>query len=189
MTAFLTRALAIVTALVFLSGCAQGARTTAMVAPLDSARIIQPGSPLSGALKVGSVTGGTDTSALLASQISSDAFRQALEQSLSLNTMIGGNDAPMTVDATIQAVEQPFGGISMTVTTTVAYKVLSASGTPVFSETITTPYTAAFSDAFVGAERLRLANEGSAKANIAKFIEELNDAATTNPAAFAAGAV
>ncbi len=178
------RGFSVLIAVGFLSGCAQGARTSAMVAPLDTARLVQPGSPLSETVRVASVSGGTETSALLTSQISTEAFRSALEQSLKLNTMLGGDNAPLAVDAIMQAVDQPLLGVSMTVTTTVAYKVTNTAGQTVFSETITTPYTAAFGDALLGAERLRLANEGSAKANIAQFIEKLNAAAANNPTAF-----
>jgi len=42
----------------------------------------------------------------------------------------------------------------------------------VFQKTIKSPYTATVSDAFVRVERLKLANEGSAKENIYKFLKE-----------------
>ena len=35
-------------------------------------------------------------------------------------------------------------------------------------------YTAKFSDSFLGAERLRLANEGAVKVNIQALIDDLN---------------
>ena len=35
------------------------------------------------------------------------------------------------------------------------------------------PHTAAFDEAFLGAERLRIANEGSVKSNIGKLIQRL----------------
>lgn len=157
---------------VSLGACAQGARTNAIVAPVAENNILPASDPLVRSTKVGSIGGGKETSPLWKSEISDEAFKSALEQSLELNTILGNESAPLTLDAELISVDQPFVGVSMTVTTTVAYKVTDASGTVVFDERVETPFTAAFSDAFLGAERLRLANEGSAKANIAAFIDQ-----------------
>jgi hypothetical protein len=43
----------------------------------------------------------------------------------------------------------------------------------VFARTIATPYTAKANDAFLAVERLKLANEGAIRTNIARLIEEL----------------
>ena len=62
----------------------------------------------------------------------------------------------------------------MTVTTAVYYDLIERStNKSVWTQTITRSYTAQLGDAFLGAERLKLANEGSAKANIQGLIEEL----------------
>ncbi len=156
-----------------LGACAQGARTNAMVAPLAESNILPANDPLVNSAKVGRVIGGTDTSPLWKSEISNFAFEEALEQSLRLNTILGDDGAPLTIDANLLSVEQPFIGASMTVTTSVQYTVTNSKGAKIFDEIVTTPFTAAFSDAFIGAERLRLANEGSAQANIASFIDKL----------------
>ena len=42
-----------------------------------------------------------------------------------------------------------------------------------FDQTITEPYTANFSDAFLAVERLRLANEGAMRVNIGTFLKAL----------------
>ena len=157
---------------VSLGACAQAARPGALVAPLAQNNILPAGDPLVGSTKVGSVTGGQETSPLWTSEISNEAFKTALEQSLQLNTVLGDSNAPQTVNAELVSVDQPLIGASLTVTTTVAYKVTDSSGNVIFDEHIETPYTAAFSDAFLGVERLRLANEGSAQANIAAFIDK-----------------
>ena len=167
---------------VSLGACAQGARTNAMIAPVTAETILPATDPLVGSTKVGSVTGGKETSPLWKSEISSETFKAALEQSLRLNTILGDEAARLTVDAKLISVEQPFFGASMTVTTSVAYTVTDSAGAVILDETVTTPYTAAFSDALLGAERLRLANEGSAKANISKFIDKLIAASRTQNA-------
>ena len=65
-------------------------------------------------------------------------------------------------------------GLSMTVTASVHYVVQPAHyGQPILDRTITTPYTAAWGDAFVGVERLRRADEGAMRANIAQFVAAL----------------
>ena len=62
----------------------------------------------------------------------------------------------------------------MTVTASINYVLTErASGKTVYTKTITLPYTAKFSDAFAGYERLRLANEGAARENIKQLIDEL----------------
>jgi hypothetical protein len=62
----------------------------------------------------------------------------------------------------------------MTVTAKVRYTVMAGDSPGAkFDETIETPYTAKLSDAFLGIERLRLANEGAIKENIKAFIAKL----------------
>jgi hypothetical protein len=48
-----------------------------------------------------------------------------------------------------------------------------ASGRTTYEEKIATPHTATIGDAFLGFERLRLANEGAMRANISRLIERL----------------
>ena len=65
-------------------------------------------------------------------------------------------------------------GFDMTVTATVRYSLIERiSGREVFSRSIPTPYTAKMGDAFVGSERLKLANEGAVRKNIEELIAEL----------------
>lgn len=156
-----------------LGACAQGARTNAMIAPVAQNNILPAGDPLVNSSKIGQVTGGTETSPLWKSEISGTSFRAALEESLRLNTILGDDNSPLTIDVNLLRVDQPLLGVSMTVTTSVQYTVTNSKGAVIFDDIVTTPYTAAFSDAFVGSERLRLANEGSAKANISAFVDKL----------------
>jgi len=74
----------------------------------------------------------------------------------------------------MQSLDQPFFGASLTVTATVKYTLIDrASGKAVYERVLATPYTAAFSDAFMAMERLKLANEGAMRANISRLIEDL----------------
>ena len=51
--------------------------------------------------------------------------------------------------------------------------VEQATGKEVFSRTIPTSFTATVANAFVGVERLKLANEGAVRNNFAALIDEL----------------
>ena len=172
-----------------LGGCASGARPTAMVAPLKAETILSEANPIYQAVTVGQVSGGEETNPLWTSEVSSAAFRQALEASLDVATIKSLSPAaPLMLDAELLKLDQPFVGLSMTVTSTVAYNLKTSSGDPLWNTTITRPYTAQFSDAFVGAERLRLANEGSVKANIAAFIQAFVEMSEKTPELFRAAA-
>jgi hypothetical protein len=168
------KALALLGMVAMLAACASGARPGAMTAPLDTAHIINQSSPFYMAVAVKSVGGGRETNPLLQSQVSTPDFTTALQQSLQLNTMLATGNPKYNRTATIEDLKQPMIGFGMTVTAKVHYVVEpSTFGPPVFDQTITTPYTAAFGDAFVGVERLRLANEGAVRTNITDFIKAL----------------
>ena len=87
------------------------------------------------------------------------------------------------VDVNLLGLSQPIAGFDMTVTSHVNYKVFDSAGQPVVLATVDTPYTANFSAAFVGTERLRLANEGAIRTNISQFMDKLRQAEVKSPAA------
>ena len=66
-------------------------------------------------------------------------------------------------------------GFDMTVTSHVNYKVYAPGGDPLVLATIDAPYTAKFSEAFVGVERLKKANEGSIRMSIQQLFDKLKD--------------
>jgi hypothetical protein len=71
----------------------------------------------------------------------------------------------------------------MSVTSKVRYTAKPVSGGPaIFDNTIAVTGTARFSEALLGVERLRKANEASISANITEFIKQLR-ASLTAPAA------
>ena len=151
----------------FLAGCASGADPVA-ITPTD----IVPASKSSAyAGKIGSttVTGGQETSPLWMSEISNEAFQSALDQAL-IKAGYKRQGGPLTVVAELQEVKQPFAGAALTVTTTVHYQIVNDEGKVLFDRTIKTPHKTAFSEAFLAVKRLKLANEGSAKANLTAFL-------------------
>jgi hypothetical protein len=65
-------------------------------------------------------------------------------------------------------------GLDMTVSANVRYSLIDTSTRKeVFSKVLMASYTAKFSDAFAGGERLKLANEGAVKTNIQLLVSEL----------------
>ncbi len=131
--------------------------------------------PLKENVSVEESTGGHKTNPLWTSQVSSEDFKQALEDSLaSVQLLDPEKDGKYRLSLDLQKLKQPLVGINMTVTATVNYKLVdSDTGQVVFEEAIETPFTATMSDAFVGVERLKIANEGAVRENIKKLISKL----------------
>jgi hypothetical protein len=156
-----------------LSGCATPASQNAMaIGVQDISGKLNSG--LKEQLNVRVVTGGKETNPLWTSQVDNVGFKGALDQSL---IAIGyksktAADAKMQIDASLQNIEQPLFGLTFDVKSTVLYTVNSDSGQKVFPVTATG--SASTSDAFLGFERLRIANERSIKENIKQFIQTIS---------------
>ena len=80
----------------------------------------------------------------------------------------------LQLNAKLLAVKQPIAGFNLTVTTVVEYNLIRSDGSSVFRKTITTSFTAVFSESLIAATRLKKDNEGSVRANIEAFIKALN---------------
>lgn len=158
-----------------LSGCAAPARNEQMVAQTAPAeRILQ--TPMSNNIAVSGVSGGKDTNPMWVSKVGNGEFEQALEASLKEAGMLsGGKQAGKYVlAATLEKLDQPVMGFSLTVTATVNYVLTErATGKEVMSKRIAVPFTAKASDAFAAVERMRLANEGAVRVNIGQLIGEI----------------
>lgn len=158
-----------------LSGCAAPARIDQMSAMATPQQRIAP-TALRNNVAVRDVTGGKDTNPMWMSSVGNSEFEQALESSLrDAGLLSNGKQAgKYQLVAHMQKLDQPLMGASMTVTATVNYSLVERStGKEILNRTVSLPYTAAWNSSFVGTERLRLANEGAIKTNIAKIIEDL----------------
>ncbi len=157
-----------------LAACASGARSGAMTAPVTEATVISDTSSLKKAITVGDVTGGSKTNPLWTSEVGNPEFKTALEQSLTLNAMYETEHPRYRLEAKLVELNQPLVGFDATVGSRVFYRLGNAEDNDlVYEKEISCEYTANFSDALLGVERLRLANEGSMKKNISLFLEEL----------------
>lgn len=76
----------------------------------------------------------------------------------------------MSVTASMIDLNQPMMGLDMSVTSRVRYTVKQGERI-VFDDTIAATGTATMSEAFMGVERLRLANEKSVQENIKQFLQ------------------
>ena len=162
-------------AVTILVGCAQPAKMEQMVvhpADLDVSTM----SPLfSKAIAMDIVSGGKKTNPLWMSDVSSEDFGKALEMSLKGVGIFAIEKGRYALNAKLLSVMKPFMGFNMTVHSTVHYTLMDLeTKTMVFDEDIKASYTATVGDAFSGVTRLKMANEGSIRENIHRFLLALS---------------
>jgi hypothetical protein len=122
--------------------------------------------------------------ALWKSNIDSDSFREALLESLRAVGFLADSGALLALPARLVTLDQPSFGFNLTVTSVVHYTLKDVrSGVVIMDEDVKAEHTAKVSEAFVGSTRLQLANEGSARKNIAGLIERMNQIRVGNAAA------
>ncbi|MDH5433177.1 MAG: hypothetical protein OEY19_04470 [Gammaproteobacteria bacterium] len=158
---------------VFLYGCASGAKFENMAytekagIPFDKT--------LSNNIGVSGVSGGESTNPMWTSEISNEAFREALKLSLSWQKLLS-ETGRYQLKVELVNVDQPMFGLDLEVTTNVRYILTDTKNNKVvLDESVIVGFTATLSDALMAFERLRIANEGSSKANIKGFIEKLSE--------------
>lgn len=126
------------------------------------------------AMCVHSVTGGEETNPMWVSKVDDNGFKTALSGSLdNAGLTAPSGSCTYQIDVNLLGLSQPSMGLDMTVTSHVNYKVLDQSGQPYLLATIDAPYTATVGDAFMGVERLKLANEGAIRTSIQMFFDKL----------------
>ncbi len=163
--------LAVGIAALALGGCATPATARGMTVTGADIGKEAPAAEIARAFGVGEVVGGSETSRLDKSKIANGDFEQALAGSLEAAQLLAKSSPRYRVKVTLQQLEQPDGGIDMTVVSQVRYVVSDErSGRILLDEIITSYFTAHLGDAPVGTVRLRLATEGAARKSIASFI-------------------
>jgi hypothetical protein len=161
-------------AAVILTGCATPATQQAMsVSTQDVPTTFNAN--LKGQVAVVNVTGGKETNPMWTSQVDAQSFKAALDKSIAIAGYKANdpNQAKFSVDANLQELNQPMFGFTFDVVSTVLYTVTGDGKQQQMPVTATG--TASTSDAFVGMERLRIANERSIKENIKLFLQRLSD--------------
>jgi hypothetical protein len=125
------------------------------------------------------VSGGKETGSMGKSQISDVAFAQAITDAITssktFSKVIQGNGGDNLLTVTIFNIDQPSFGAAFTVKMEAGWTLKRAdTGAVIWQESIKSEHTATMGDAFVGVERLRLANEGAAKENIAQGLSKIS---------------
>lgn len=160
-------------AMLFCGGCASASKPEAMVAA--SAFGVKP-HPQSVSINV---TGGAETSAMGASNISNADFAEAIKTSI-LQTklfaqVLGADASDYQLDVQIVRLDRPTFGLTFTVNLEADWRLRRRSDqTVVWEKAITSSFTANMGDAFAGVTRLRLANEGAARENIKQAIQQMS---------------
>lgn len=157
----------------FLFGCTHQTRMDQMsYDDIPNSRITFD-TALNQSITVGTVTGGEHTNPDWKSRISNSDFTDAVKNSLAGFGLLS-EDGRYNLSISLIRGERPSFGGDMIVATDIKY-VLTDSQTrdKVFEETIHASYTVTQKDAWLAIQRLRLANEGSAKESIKGFIGKL----------------
>jgi hypothetical protein len=169
--------------LLLASACAEAASAKGMaISPGD----VKGASPaLTRSVWLGMVDGGQQTTSQTGAQISDDAFREAIEQSLRRVGLFSDRpDAPLTVTATLVSLQRPRSGAEITATSVVRWAVRETrSGKLVLEDTVTAAHTASAADAVRTETRVRVAVEGAARKSITALVQKLQALEWTEPAA------
>lgn len=155
-----------------LTGCASGALAKNMI---PHALELKRDHDATVAVEVG---GGAETNPMWASQISNEAFRDAVVSAVEesgLFTAVVDDGADYTLVVTLVELDQPSMGFDLTVTLRANWGLVRpGTREMVWQREVRTSHTATIGDAFVGITRLRLANEGAAKANIRTALKAIS---------------
>ncbi len=104
-------------------------------------------------------------------------LQEALRLSLKQYGFLSTSDvaAPFRLEVFLIELKQPDAGLTMIVTSAMRYKLTrSPDDQVVYDDIISASYQATMGDAYYGPHRLKLANEGSIRANIAVFLQHLH---------------
>lgn len=126
------------------------------------------------------VTGGSDGTAVTASQVPNMYFAAGLTKSLSRARTFGkvlpagSADAVFQLEVTLAPLEPPAIGESMTATVDANWTLTRISnGYVLWQKKISASHTAGAKEAFTGIERVQLAIEGAVQANIKDGVAQL----------------
>lgn len=160
---------------VLLCGCATPARSDHMAVTATPQQRMAI-TALRGNVALHDVSGGQGSNRLWTSKVDNRQFAEALTMSLADAGLLAADPATAryALSARMERLEQPLTGMNLTVTATVSYSLVErASGHELLHRTYTLPYTAPFGDTFGALDRMRLANEGAVKVNIAALADDL----------------
>ncbi len=124
-------------------------------------------------------SGGETTNPLWTSEISNEAFGQAIREAITENglfrSVVSVGQADYLLEVTLINVDKPMAGLDLTANVTVSWKLTRvATHKIVFQSVVSKSYTATMGDALVAIKRLRLAEEGAARESIQEGLLRLS---------------
>lgn len=150
----------------FLGGCVSNANSTSMV-PTSLPAVIKH----AGSVSL-NVTGSPQVSSMGTALIKTDDFAEAIKVALTQSEVFAkvapaGQADDFHLEVVLVRIDQPMFGLNMTVTVESNW-ILTRTGdkSVIWQKAVISTYTAKVGEAFVGATRVRLANEGAARTNI-----------------------
>lgn len=159
--------------ILILSNCASGAQFENMVTTKDDGKA-KFNVKFKNSISLESVSGGQETNPVWTSEVSDESFKQALVESLKSYGYYNPDNPKYNLNVTLLHLSQPIIGFDMDVNSSARYTLSKISNnSEVMNKVISNEYTVTMSDTFLGIKPLRLANEGSIKGNIYKFLNEL----------------
>lgn len=177
--------------LVWLGGCATSSKPQQMTIAADVAQPLTPGARGYHRFGVGEIGGGSETEPIGLSQVSNDALRLALTNSMANLGYLADDKghAAYRVSATIVELDRPGAvydpvlilvPVDLSVTARIHYTVKPADGGPaLFDEVVATTGTASVDEAISPNGRVRKANEAAIRLNIATFLKRLRSSGPT----------
>lgn len=103
-----------------------------------------------------------------------DALVASIEKSKVFSKVIKGTGADYQLNVMLMTVDSPPFGFSFTVKTEMAWTLKRADGTAVWQEAIKSEGTAGAGEAFVGAERSKMAFERAVRENVAQGLAKIS---------------
>jgi hypothetical protein len=157
----------------FLTGCASPATLQGM---RPQSLALQNKHPFSVSVQV---TGGRNTNPLWTSEISDDAFIQAIRESISesgaFHSVLTTGSGDYLLEVILVNVDKPLIGLDLTVNMTANWKLTHVpSNKIVYQQLIPQRFTGIFGDSIFAIKRLRLAEEGAARGNIMEGLTQLS---------------
>ena len=155
-----------------ISGCASSPSQQSM--SINTMDLVESNKNLVGNVNIRSVTGGEVTNPLWISKVDNRGLKAALDQSLAVIGYKSQNPrAPYQVDVILEDLDQPSFGLTFNVSSRITYNVDKGNETTSFP--VNAIGSAKTSDAIIGTERMKIANERSIKNNIKEFINQISN--------------
>jgi hypothetical protein len=130
---------------------------------------------LSGSIAVTYINGGSDTNPSWSAGLTGREFKLALKESLKSFYLLAVESKPSyELSASFMKTDYPAFGSDLYFRTDIRYVLVNQKTDKVFlDEVVSSSSTTTISDAFLAAERLKIASERSMKKNIEKFLKVL----------------